>query len=169
MAIFSGNAHPELAQDIARMLHVPLARAHVGRFSDGEIMVEIMENIRGRDVFIVQSTCAPTNDNLMELLVMVDAVKVSVSDQVVGYLAVSFPRNADDMNEARRRLREAGSQARLVAKIERTEAITNLEESLAADRPARFLRIIKAVSQPDDDLRDIDNGNVDLGSRRLPG
>lgn len=75
MAIFSGNAHPKLAQDIARVLYTPLAKAHVGRFSDGEINVEILENIRGRETFIVQSTCPPGPENLMELLVMVDAVK----------------------------------------------------------------------------------------------
>jgi ribose-phosphate pyrophosphokinase len=75
MAVFSGNAHPKLAQDIARYLHIPLARALVGRFSDGEINVEILENIRGRETFIVQPTCPPTSDNLMELLVMVDAAR----------------------------------------------------------------------------------------------
>ena len=75
MAIFSGNAHPKLAHDIARVLHIPLAKAQVGRFSDGEINVEILENIRGRETFIVQSTCPPGPENLMELLVMVDAVK----------------------------------------------------------------------------------------------
>ncbi len=75
MAIFSGNAHPKLAQAISRVLHVPLAKALVGRFSDGEINVEILENIRGRETFIVQSTCPPGAENLMELLVMVDAVK----------------------------------------------------------------------------------------------
>jgi ribose-phosphate pyrophosphokinase len=75
MAVFSGSAHPQLAQDIARSLHVPLARAYVGRFSDGEISVEILENIRGRDTFIIQPTCPPGAENLMELLVMVDAAK----------------------------------------------------------------------------------------------
>ncbi|HNP36020.1 MAG TPA: ribose-phosphate diphosphokinase [Woeseiaceae bacterium] len=75
IAVFSGNAHPALAQDIARCLHVPLARAHVGRFSDGEINVEILENIRGRETFIIQPTCPPTSENLMELLVMVDAAR----------------------------------------------------------------------------------------------
>ena len=75
MAIFSGNANPELARDIARHLNQPLGRIHVGRFSDGEIQVEIFENVRGRDVFIVQSTCPPVNDNLMELLVMADACR----------------------------------------------------------------------------------------------
>ena len=59
MAIFSGNAHPQLAHDIARVLHVPLAKAQVGRFSDGEINVEILENVRGRETFIVQPTCPP--------------------------------------------------------------------------------------------------------------
>jgi len=73
LALFSGNANPALAQDIARHLHLPVGRASVGRFSDGEVNVEINENVRGRDVFIVQPTCPPTNDNLMELLVMVDA------------------------------------------------------------------------------------------------
>ncbi len=73
LALFSGNANPQLAQEIARHLHLPVGRASVGRFSDGEVNVEINENVRGRDVFIVQPTCPPTNDNLMELLVMVDA------------------------------------------------------------------------------------------------
>ena len=75
MAVFTGNANPVLAHDIARHLMQPLGRAVVGRFSDGEIQVEIMENVRGRDVFLVQSTCPPTNEHLMELLVMADACK----------------------------------------------------------------------------------------------
>jgi ribose-phosphate pyrophosphokinase len=75
MAVFSGNAHPKLAHDIARRLGVPLAKAHVGRFSDGEINVEILENIRGRETFIIQPTCPPASENLMELLVMIDAAR----------------------------------------------------------------------------------------------
>jgi ribose-phosphate pyrophosphokinase len=75
MAVFSGNAHPQLAQDIAKCLRLPLARAQVGRFSDGEHNVEILENIRGRETFIIQSTCPPASENLMELLVMVDAAR----------------------------------------------------------------------------------------------
>ena len=74
-AVFSGNAHPQLAQDIARCLRIPLAKAQVGRFSDGEHNVEILENIRGRDTYIIQSTCPPASENLMELLVMVDAAR----------------------------------------------------------------------------------------------
>ena len=75
MALFSGNANPALAQEIARHLTVPLGRAFVGRFSDGEVNIELMENVRGRDVFIVQPTCPPANDTLMELLVMTDACR----------------------------------------------------------------------------------------------
>ena len=73
--LFSGNANPRLAQDIAGYLNMPLGKINVGRFSDGEVMVEIMENVRGRDVFIVQSLCCPANDNLMELLVIADALR----------------------------------------------------------------------------------------------
>jgi ribose-phosphate pyrophosphokinase len=75
MAVFTGNANPGLAQDIVRHLMMPLGRALVGRFSDGEIQVEIMENVRGRDVYLVQSTCPPANEHLMELLVMADACR----------------------------------------------------------------------------------------------
>src|SRR5574338_1609775 len=75
MRIFTGNANPKLAEAVCRHLNISLGRAVVGRFSDGEVMVELLENVRGRDAFILQSTCAPTNDNFMEILVMVDALK----------------------------------------------------------------------------------------------
>src|SRR3984957_8938917 len=75
LALFTGNANPALAHDIARHLRLPVGRASVGRFSDGEVNIEIMENVRGRDVFIVQPTCPPANDHLMELLVMADACR----------------------------------------------------------------------------------------------
>ena len=75
ISLFTGNANPALAHDIARHLMVPVGRSSVGRFSDGEINVEIMENVRGRDVFLVQSTCPPVNDSLMELLIMADACR----------------------------------------------------------------------------------------------
>jgi ribose-phosphate pyrophosphokinase len=75
LMVFSGNANPPLAQSIANHLRLHLGKAIVSEFSDGEIMVEIMENVRGRDVFVVQPTCAPTNSNLVELLVMVDALR----------------------------------------------------------------------------------------------
>jgi ribose-phosphate pyrophosphokinase len=75
LMVFTGNANPKLAQEVVNILHIPLGKALVGRFSDGEIQVEIQENVRGKDVFVLQSTCAPSNDNLMELLIMVDALK----------------------------------------------------------------------------------------------
>ncbi len=75
MMVFSGNANRPLAEAIVNHLNMPLGKAVTGRFSDGEVMVEIMENVRGQDVFIVQPTCRPTNENLMELLVMVDALR----------------------------------------------------------------------------------------------
>ena len=75
LMVFAGNANPKLAAEVVRRLNISLGRANVGRFSDGEINVEIQDHVRGKDVFILQSTCAPTNENLMELLVMVDALK----------------------------------------------------------------------------------------------
>ncbi|MCV6626665.1 MAG: ribose-phosphate pyrophosphokinase [Cellvibrionaceae bacterium] len=75
LMVFTGNANPELANKITQRLGIPLGDATVSQFSDGEIAVEVNENVRGRDVFVVQSTCAPTNDNLMELIVMVDALR----------------------------------------------------------------------------------------------
>ncbi len=74
-ALFTGNANPALAQEIARHLKVPLGRAMVARFSDAEVNVELIENVRGRDVFLVQPTCPPVNDHLMELLIMADACR----------------------------------------------------------------------------------------------
>ena len=82
MKIFTGNATPELARSVAEILDMPLGSALVGSFSDGEILVEIQENVRGDDVFIIQSTCAPTNDNLMELIIMVDALRRASASRI---------------------------------------------------------------------------------------
>ncbi len=86
MMVFAGNANPQLAQDIVARLNMPLGKAVVGKFSDGEVMVEIMENVRGKDVFIVQPTCVPTNDNLMELLVLVDAMRRSSAARITAVM-----------------------------------------------------------------------------------
>ena len=75
LMVFTGNAHPRLAEDVARHLNISMGRATVGRFSDGEVNVEILENVRGKDVFVLQSTCSPTNDSLMEIMLMVDALR----------------------------------------------------------------------------------------------
>lgn len=75
LMVFTGNANPKLAADVVRRLGISLGSATVGRFSDGEVMVELLEHVRGKDVFVLQSTCVPTNDSLMEVMVMVDALK----------------------------------------------------------------------------------------------
>ena len=80
--IFTGNANPELAHAVARHLGVPMGKANVGRFSDGEVMVEIVENVRAREIFVIQPTCNPTAENFMELLVMVDALKRASAGRV---------------------------------------------------------------------------------------
>ena len=82
LMVFTGNAHPKLAADVVKHLNIPLGRATVGRFSDGEVMVELLENVRGKDVFVLQSTCMPTNDNLMEVLLMADALKRSSAGRI---------------------------------------------------------------------------------------
>lgn len=86
MMVFSGNATPELAEAVANQLGLPMGKANVSTFSDGEIQVEILENVRGNDVFIVQSTCRPTNRNLMELLIMVDALRRSSAGRITAVI-----------------------------------------------------------------------------------
>ncbi|MCK4586025.1 MAG: ribose-phosphate diphosphokinase [Gammaproteobacteria bacterium] len=86
MMVFTGNANTQLAQSVAGYLNLSLGKATVGTFSDGESSVEIMENVRGRDVFLIQPTCAPTNDNLMELLVMIDAVRRSSAYRITAVI-----------------------------------------------------------------------------------
>jgi ribose-phosphate pyrophosphokinase len=82
LMVFSGNANPTLAQQVARQLNIQLGKATVSKFSDGEIMVELLENVRGKDVFVLQSTCQPTNDHLMELMIMVDALRRSSAARI---------------------------------------------------------------------------------------
>ncbi|OZB76354.1 MAG: ribose-phosphate pyrophosphokinase [Thiomonas sp. 14-64-326] len=84
--LFTGNANPALAQEVAEQLGIGLGQAYIGRFSDGEVTVEIQQNVRAREVFIVQSTCAPTNDNLMELLIMVDALKRASAERITAVI-----------------------------------------------------------------------------------
>jgi ribose-phosphate pyrophosphokinase len=112
-AIFTGNAHPKLAQDIARVMHVPLARAHVGRFSDGEISVEILENIRGRETFIIQPTCPPAAENLIELLVMADAAKRASASRITAVI----PYFGYARQDRRPRAARVPITAKLVAKL----------------------------------------------------
>ncbi len=86
LMVFSGNAHPKLAQDVCDDLNIPIGKAFVSQFSDGEVQVEIQENVRGKDVFVVQPTSMPTNDNVMELLIMVDALKRSSADRITAVM-----------------------------------------------------------------------------------
>jgi ribose-phosphate pyrophosphokinase len=86
LKIFSGNAHPELAKDICKYLKVKLAEAMVTKFSEGEIRVKIDENVRGKDVFVIQPTCTPPNDTLMELLIMIDALKRASASRITAVM-----------------------------------------------------------------------------------
>ncbi len=113
LMIFTGNANPKLAQDVADYLRVPLGNAHVGRFSDGEVTVEINENVRGRDCFILQSTCAPTNDSLMEILIMVDALKRASA----GRITAAMPYYGYARQDRRPRSARVAITAKLVANM----------------------------------------------------
>ena len=137
-AVFSGNAHPKLAHEIARYLHMPLARAQVGRFSDGEINVEILENIRGKECFLVQPTCPPTSENLMELLVMVDAIKRASSARITAVIPYfGFARQ-----DRRPRSSRVPITAKLVAKLIQTAGVDRvLTLDLHADQIQGFFDI----------------------------
>jgi len=139
MAIFSGNAHPKLAHDIARILHIPLAKAFVGRFSDGEINVEILENIRGRETFIIQSTCPPGPENLMELLVMIDAIKRASAARITAVIPYfGFARQ-----DRRPRSSRVPITAKLVAMLIGTAGVDRvLTVDLHADQIQGFFDVV---------------------------
>ncbi len=138
MAVFSGNAHPQLARNITRYLRIPLSKALVGRFSDGEVNVEILENIRGRETFIVQPTCPPTQENLMELLVMVDAAKRASAATVTAVIPYfGFARQ-----DRRPRSSRVPITAKLVAKLIATAGVDRvLTIDLHADQIQGFFDI----------------------------
>ncbi len=138
IAVFSGSAHPQLAQAIARYLHIPLAKAHVGRFSDGEINVEILENIRGRETYIIQPTSPPASENLMELLIMVDAAKRASCGRVTAVIPYfGFARQ-----DRRPRSSRVPITAKLVAKMIATAGVDRvLTIDLHADQIQGFFDI----------------------------
>ena len=138
MAVFSGNAHPQLAHDIARYLRIPLSKAHVGRFSDGEINVEILENIRGRETFIVQPTSPPSAEHLMELLVMVDAAKRASAATVTAVI----PYFGFGRQDRRPRSSRVPITAKLVANLIATAGVDRvLTVDLHADQIHGFFDI----------------------------
>jgi ribose-phosphate pyrophosphokinase len=121
MAVFTGSANPQLAMDITRYLQMPLGRAHVGRFSDGEVSVELMENVRGRDVFVVQPTSPPANDHLMELLVMVDACRRASAGRITAVVPY--------FGYARQDRRPRATRVAITAKV-----VANMLASVGVDR-----------------------------------
>ena len=121
LMVFSGNANPALAERIVESLDIQLGKATVTKFSDGEIFVEILENVRGRDVFIVQPTCYPTNDNLMELLVMVDALRRASAYRITAVIPYYGYSRQD------RRVRSA--RVPISAKV-----VANMLQSVGVDR-----------------------------------
>jgi ribose-phosphate pyrophosphokinase len=113
MMVFTGNANPALAQEVADHLGIELGRATVGRFSDGEVMVELLENVRGRDVFVLQSTSQPTNDSLMEVMVMVDALRRSSA----GRITAAIPYFGYSRQDRRPRSARVAITAKVVANM----------------------------------------------------
>ena len=121
LMVVSGNANPLLAKDVARRLSIPVGRISVGRFSDGEVNVEILENVRGRDVFVLQSTSSPTNDNLMEIMVIVDALKRSSAARITA--AIPY------FGYARQDRRPRSARVAISAKV-----VANMLEAVGVDR-----------------------------------
>ena len=121
LMVFSGNANPKLALSVTQLLNIPLGRATVNRFSDGEVAVEINENVRGQDVFVLQSTCAPTNDNLMELMIMVDALRRASARRITA--AIPY------YGYARQDRRPRSARVAISAKV-----VANMLQSVGVDR-----------------------------------
>ncbi len=121
LTVFTGNAHPQLAGDVVRHLNIHLGRASVGRFSDGEVAVEILENVRGHDVFVLQSTCMPTNDTLMEIMVMVDALRRASA----GRITAAIPY----FGYARQDRRARSARVPITAKV-----VANMLQGVGVDR-----------------------------------
>jgi ribose-phosphate pyrophosphokinase len=113
LMVFTGNANPALAEGVAKALGIPLGKAVISKFSDGEVMVEINENVRGKDVFVLQSTCAPTNDNLMEIMLMVDALKRASA----GRITAAIPYFGYARQDRRPRSARVAISAKVVANM----------------------------------------------------
>lgn len=119
--VFTGNANPALAEQVVKHLNIPLGKSVIGRFSDGEVSVEIQENVRSKDIFVLQPTCAPTNDNLMELMIMVDALKRASA----GRITAAIPY----FGYARQDRRPRSARVAISAKV-----VANMLQSVGVDR-----------------------------------
>ncbi len=136
--LFTGNANRELAQEIASNLGVELGKASVGRFSDGEVTVELHQNVRARDVFVMQSTCAPTNENVMELLIMVDALKRASARRITAVI----PYYGYSRQDRRPRSKRVPISAKVVANLLETVGVERvLTMDLHADQIQGFFDI----------------------------
>ena len=136
--VFTGNANPTLAAEIATHLGIEVGAAHVGRFSDGEVTVEINQNVRARDVFVVQSTCAPTNESLMELLIMVDALKRASAERI----SAVIPYYGYARQDRRPRSSRVPISAKLVADLLQTAGVARvLTMDLHADQIQGFFNV----------------------------
>jgi len=121
LMVFAGSANPQLAAAVAKRLNIRLGSASVSRFSDGEVMIELLENVRGRDCFVLQSTCMPTNDNLMEVLIMIDALKRASAARVTAALPY--------FGYARQDRRPRSARVAISAKV-----VANMLEAVGVDR-----------------------------------
>jgi ribose-phosphate pyrophosphokinase len=138
MMVFTGNANPALAEEVASHLGIPLGYADVGRFSDGEISLEILENVRGRDVFVLQPTCYPTNDSLMEVMVMVDALRRSSA----GRITAAIPYLGYSRQDRRPRSARVAITAKVVANMLTSVGVNRLlTMDLHADQIQGFFDI----------------------------
>lgn len=170
MKIFSGNSNIPLAQKVAAHLGLELGNAIVGRFSDGEIMVEIKENVRGREVFIIQSTCAPVNENLMELIIMADALRRASAKQITAVV----PYFGYARQDRRVRSMRVPITAKIVADVMTAVGITNLiTVDLHADQVQGFFYIpvdnVYATPVMFDDIRTKNYENIVIVSPDVGG
>jgi ribose-phosphate pyrophosphokinase len=127
LTLFTGNANSVLANAVAKELNLPIGKAFVGRFSDGEIQVEIQENVRGKNVVVIQSTCAPTNDNLMELMIMIDALKRASASRITAVI----PYFGYARQDRRPRSARVAISARIVANM--LQSVAGIERVLTMD------------------------------------
>lgn len=170
LMVFTGNANPGLAEEVVKILGIPLGKAMVSRFSDGEIQVEIMENVRGKDVFVLQSTCAPTNDTLMELMIMTDALRRASA----GRITAAIPYFGYARQDRRPRSARVAISAKVVANMLQIAGVNRIiTMDLHADQIQGFFDIpvdnIYATPVLLDDLRKRNYDNLMVVSPDIGG